>query len=263
MTGNDMNRNDMTRNDMTRNDMSCKEWRRCLTELSRGHLCDVSERHRALAHAGVCNDCRRFFEAQSALTAAETAMASEIATLSPPPELEDLLLAEFSSHARRTRRDFRKSSLLRAAALGAIAAALAIAWLAMPRKTSPQLPVAASLPQVVAAAVAAPPKPAIPEAPKAPVPRLRRRSRPSPSPAADTEPFIAIPYTLPLDPRERAAVVRMEMPVAALAAVGLRVAAPDSSASAQADVIVGEDGRMRAIRLLSISNSNPDRSIHQ
>jgi hypothetical protein len=47
--------------------------------------------------------------------------------------------------------------------------------------------------------------------------------------------------------------MHLEMPVAALAAAGLTVTVPDPRASAQTDVIVGEDGRIRAIRLLSIS----------
>ena len=73
---------------------------------------------------------------------------------------------------------------------------------------------------------------------------------------SETQPFIAIPYTLPLDPDEPARIVRMSLPVPALTAAGFSIAVPDTGAQAEADVLVGEDGRPRAIRILSISNSD-------
>jgi hypothetical protein len=45
----------------------------------------------------------------------------------------------------------------------------------------------------------------------------------------------------------------MEMPVAALIAAGLPLAISDPAAQAKADVLIGEDGRPRAVRLISIS----------
>jgi hypothetical protein len=86
----------------------------------------------------------------------------------------------------------------------------------------------------------------------------RRPRRPAP---AQPEPFIAIPYTEPLAPYERAAVVRMDLPMAAIIAAGLPVPPADPSAQARADVLVSQDGRARAIRLISISNVNLERRI--
>jgi hypothetical protein len=57
---------------------------------------------------------------------------------------------------------------------------------------------------------------------------------------------------MPLEPAERASIVRMEMPVAALVAAGMPLFAADTGARVQADVVVGEDGLARAIRLISI-----------
>jgi hypothetical protein len=76
---------------------------------------------------------------------------------------------------------------------------------------------------------------------------------------ADAPPFIAIPYTEPLSPYERASVVRMELPVAAVIATGFRVQTPDPGGRVNADVLVGQDGRAHAIRFLSISTSDPNR----
>jgi hypothetical protein len=81
----------------------------------------------------------------------------------------------------------------------------------------------------------------------------KRRAKPAPKPEA---PFIAIPYTLPLDPRERVDVVRMNMPVAALIAAGLPVGPADPTGQVKTDVLLGQDGRARAVRLVSVVSSN-------
>jgi hypothetical protein len=70
------------------------------------------------------------------------------------------------------------------------------------------------------------------------------------------QPFVPIPYVLPPAPDERLEVVRMRMPVAALIADGFRMQTADMGAQAEADVIVGQDGRARAVRLISISSLN-------
>ena len=87
-----------------------------------------------------------------------------------------------------------------------------------------------------------------------------RPSQPVPTESAvaqeSEQPFVPIPYVTPLGPYERAEVVRMEVPVAALIAAGFQVRTADPGARAQADVVVGQDGRARAIRLISISRFN-------
>jgi hypothetical protein len=70
------------------------------------------------------------------------------------------------------------------------------------------------------------------------------------APSIDEEnPFVAIPYTVPPVPGEYTTVARMEIPVPALIAAGFRVEAADPAAVVDADVLVGEDGRVRAIRI--------------
>ncbi len=66
----------------------------------------------------------------------------------------------------------------------------------------------------------------------------------------EQSPFVEIPYLPPLDPRENAAIVRMNIRVAALIAAGYRVAA-DPDTIVPADVLVGEDGRAHAVRVLA------------
>jgi hypothetical protein len=235
--------------------MSCLAWRGSLIDLARERLFDVTERNRITSHLSICPECRLFMDQQIALTAAATALAGEMSVLAPPPDLESVVLAEFVA-VRSSRPRYWKPLAL----MGAIAAGVVIAWV-VPRERPSQPQPAATPERVVSPAIEAPPPVQQKEVP----PAVRAHNQPSPTPAGTPEPqpFLAIPYTVPLDPGERATLMRMQMPVTALTAVGLTVATPDPGASAQADVIVGEDGRIRAIRLLSISDSISDRSIHQ
>lgn len=66
--------------------------------------------------------------------------------------------------------------------------------------------------------------------------------------------FVEIPYVAPLAPYERTNVMRMEVPVEALIAAGFEVQGQEPGAAVTADVLVGQDGRAHAIRLLSNSN---------
>ncbi|HLN00643.1 MAG TPA: hypothetical protein VK335_15250 [Bryobacteraceae bacterium] len=78
---------------------------------------------------------------------------------------------------------------------------------------------------------------------------------PAPS-GPQEEPFVAIPYVVPPAPYERTAVVRMVIPVAALPSAGITIQMADVSGTVPADVLVGQDGRALAIRLVRDSNFN-------
>jgi hypothetical protein len=82
------------------------------------------------------------------------------------------------------------------------------------------------------------------------------------APAGD-QPFVQIPYVAPRAPYERAEVMRMKVPLTALIAAGFEVHSPDIGAAVNADVLVGQDGRALAIRLVPSSISNPDRRLDQ
>jgi hypothetical protein len=73
--------------------------------------------------------------------------------------------------------------------------------------------------------------------------------RPAPHIAgADETGFVAVPYVPPIASYERSSVVSMQIPVASLLAEGYSLAG-DPSSVVQADVLLGEDGRMHAVRL--------------
>jgi hypothetical protein len=68
----------------------------------------------------------------------------------------------------------------------------------------------------------------------------------------DTEtPFVPIPYVPPLDSYETATVLRVNVPVAALIAAGYRAPMADPAAIVVVDLLVGDDGRAHAVRLVS------------
>lgn len=155
------------------------------------------------------------------LNAAMRRLASESAQPEPPVEIEAALLAEFD----RTHR--RKRVLSWTITAGAIAASVVLVWSVQSGPDSK-----ATAPAV---AVSSPPV--------------------SEDAWASDRPFVAIPYVTPLAPYERTQVVRMEVPVAALIAAGLPMSTADVGAHAEADVVVGQDGRARAVRLVSVSSS--------
>jgi hypothetical protein len=231
--------------------MNCDLWRSRLTELAGGRLSDA-ERNGIASHLRECPDCSLFLEEQMVLTTALTELAADT-VMAPPPYLEPILLAEFDSRKLWRRRYFKP-----AAAMGAIAAALAC--FAVLHAPPPRARLRLAIPRTE---IAGSPPVAVMPVPKPVRKPVRRKS--VPKPADDEGPFVAIPYTVPLDPRERVTVMRVEMPVAALTAVGLTTVAPDPLASAQADVVVGEDGRIHAIRLRSLYSpiSDSERSINQ
>jgi hypothetical protein len=215
--------------------MNCRTYRGELLEAARG---DALSRE-AKIHIDGCASCSRFFEEQIALSAAYAAVEEQA-----PPEIESSLLAEFDWVRRK-----RKLARLGAASL--LLAAGVAAVMLLPKKPAATpgapAPIASSAHETVR-----PPTPAsVPsKAPARPRGATKRRAVSVPE-----TPFLQIPYTLPLQPYERASVVRMEMPVAALISAGLPIQTANTGAQAQADVVIGEDGRARAVRLISIAGN--------
>lgn len=191
-------------------------------------------------HREGCKCDRIAFERQARLSAASRVLAAEAARYSAPATVENALLREMANVQRLRRRRIAYS-----VGSGAIAAALALTvW--MTHRIAPGPRVVAIAPHVepVAATVVMAAEPVV-------VKHRGRAVKPKPAPQT---PFISIPYTLPLQPYERADVMRMDVPVAALIAVGLPISMADPAAVARADVLVGQDGRARAIRLVTSSN---------
>jgi hypothetical protein len=62
--------------------------------------------------------------------------------------------------------------------------------------------------------------------------------------------FVPVPFVEPIGPNERTQLVRVNIPVGALAKWGLSVTAANPNRSVDAEVVVGEDGLARAVRFI-------------
>jgi hypothetical protein len=81
----------------------------------------------------------------------------------------------------------------------------------------------------------------------------RANPRPANPRAASPVEFMRIPSAIGLPELESGTVLRMELPLAALPEYGLDIAPDAMRTSVEADVLVGQDGQPRAIRLVGIS----------
>lgn len=240
--------------------MTCRECRDVTLEVARNRAAPFVERA-VLAHTTGCVDCGRRLEQAVALTAGLRAVAHEAKGQSASADVEERLMAAFAAqHEQRPLvRPWRAVAmrLLPRAAAIALCAGLAAWWAKAPA------PPAASPPQVAravppAATVALPvPASAAPREQPKPTPTQSRplARRPSPVPAkppVEAVGFVAIPAAAGLPDFESGEIVRLDVPVAALPNYGLEI--PSGSQSAiQANLLIGQDGQARAIRLVNLA----------
>lgn len=77
-------------------------------------------------------------------------------------------------------------------------------------------------------------------------------------PVIRPEGFVAVPTAAGLPQFESGAIVRMSLPVAVLPAYGVDISPASGDDPIEADVLVGQDGRARAIRLVA-NNTRSDK----
>lgn len=101
----------------------------------------------------------------------------------------------------------------------------------------------------------APPASVTPPASRGPVAPARQRPRPARGAAAALRPagFVPLPEAAALPPFESGSIVRLEVPVASLPGYGFDISPASDVEAVEADVLVGQDGQARAIRLVTNS----------
>lgn len=218
----------------------CGEYRPRLIELARG-TAGQEERRELMAHVDLCGECARVLDEQLMLSAALGTLSDD--EIPEMQQIEARVLAEFD----RTVWQRRRASMWVFAA--GLAAAALVGAVALQHRAQPVRHEVAPIMSTIQAA-----EPVEIPAPRqvsaAPVARVRHVTVPRPV-KQESQPFLPIPYTVPLAPEERATVVNMQVPVAALIAAGFKVATADPGAVVDADVLVSQDGRARAIRFNS------------
>ena len=145
-------------------------------------------------------------------------------------------------HFRRRRQ--LRARIVWAAAIttGAIAAGIAALLMAPPMPKPPQAVVFHAAPPII-------PRPATVVLTRHPVPKKRITVQAGRDTEVATE-FYALPDVDNLAPVEDTTVVRVRLPRSAMRMVGLPVNEERMSEHIQADVVLGQDGLMRAVRFL-------------
>ena len=236
------------------NEMTCREFDEVVHAFVRLELLDVNLREAALEHAAGCVNCaERMVDAVALAEAVETAGRS-FREQQTPPGVEAAVLAAFRSHHRRVerRRIFEWSTV------GAAAAVLLIfLWTASGRSKNQVQVFQGNSGKDVAAQSKEPldVKEAAP-APKKEV--TQSAAAPAAAPSANDAPagetfvasdFVPVPFTGGITPGDPGMVVRVQLTRASLAQLGYPVASMPGDDLIQADVLVGEDGWPRGVRL--------------
>ena len=180
----------------------------------------------AAEHLGECAACRSAAVRDHRLEQGLHALAAEWRDLEAPPRVEAAMLAAYRGHmglaGRAGRTTWPRAFLLAAAAAILVAAALMLMQYRRPNprvhhRTGPELAI---------------------------VQAVDLESMDAPSG------FIPLPNAGQIDANEQTDVVRVELPRTAMAALGYAVTPDQSEDTVEADVMLGADGAVRAVRFL-------------
>ena len=245
----------------------CEEVRAILIAVARGENVSPPGTRFLREHVETCGACRRRLANERMLTAGLSALAAATPA-TPPASIKAAMIAEFRGTGDRfsspvNRGLWQRFAGVRAWSLAAaVAAALLLAFF-LPRWRRQETPVRQAEVPVVAVLkprVVKPPVVELPATPPAVIAgskaahKAPRRAKPQPAPVDDppevATDFIEIPYVEPLRPDQRADVFRVQMPRANMAVFGLPVVGGRLDSRITADVLMGEDGVVRAVRFI-------------
>ena len=258
--------------------MTCQDLDDALLDLARGTSLGPGTVAAVESHVEHCAKCAARLARERELTAGLRALAASTVSEAGSPHLEQRLLRAFAelhpTHAAEPRRASARGWLTAAAAALVLAGAGALG-VTLLRGPEPVVPtsngvaqhspaVPPSTPGATAIgsnpAVAAPvtddatPPPADPRAPRRP----RKPAADGPEPAT-MEGFVALPAAAGLPELESGRIIRIDLPVASLPAYGVDVIPDLRRPDVEADLLVGQDGQPRAIRLVTVNSNSRSR----
>jgi hypothetical protein len=248
--------------------MTCRQHRGALVDLARRAPPDLAGRD-VEAHVRECSACAAELVRQRELTAVLHELAAEAAASEAPADLEARLIAAFAARQPLqpgiAPRGGRRAGRWIAAAAAAAGLSIAI-WSGaggrfgdVPADRHPAAAPERNVPGGAAAAASRPstaPPPVVPGGTsREPTVRARRPAGAPTAPAAGTasdQPleFQTVPAAAGLPPLESARIVRLELPVSALPEYGVEIVSYAAVSAVQADLLVGQDGMARGIRLV-------------
>ncbi len=267
--------------------MNCHRFEMIVNDLARNQPLDAATCDRALAHAKICPQCAARLAGERAVTAGLQTVAESAGDQQAPPLIEAALRRAFRERASVVNASAIRFAPARAGdwthwaagTAATILVALSVLWplgrqeqlsdaLQEARSRLPKLRAQTQQPRQLSPERAANPTARLGEnvlAQQGARPAAVRRSanlRPhTASPGGDmpelgrrapgiSTPFLPFLYADDLLPLETGQVVRIEMPRTALESFGLPMSEDRSAGRIQVDVLLGEDGLARGIRLL-------------
>ena len=263
--------------------MTCQDLDDALLDIARGTMLGPGSVAAVESHVEYCARCATRLARERELTAGLRALAASTADEAGSPHLEQQLMRAFAelhpAYAAQPGSASTRGWLAAAAAAVFVVGAGALG-VALLRGPEPVVPASNGLAQQspavqpstpggnsggtssgsnpdVAATVAAhdvTPQRAGP----------KRSQRPRKSAADDAEPasmegFIALPAAAGLPDLESGRIIRIDLPVASLPAYGVEVIPDLRRSDVEADLLVGQDGQPRAIRLVTMSSNSRSR----
>lgn len=242
--------------------MTCRAHRQAIVDLARGVVMPAAVTAAAESHLAGCAACSMERRRQTELTGGLRALADASARWIPPASLERRFEAAVAA-ARRAEPAIDRHGHLRWWALAAAASILVVSWLylqsgraaapaARETRAAQPAPHTASLDRDRQAPLPQPSERSASKQASGALPSRPRRGRATAGaqPPVRTVEFVAIPGAIGLPALESATIVRTELPVSVLPSYGVEIAADAARAAVPADVLVGQDGQARAIRLV-------------
>lgn len=250
--------------------MTCAEAREAILDLARDVSMPENVRLAVEQHLDGCTNCAGELERQRDLTEALSALAAEAETWKTSRGIEERLHEAFvarSQVAPTPQFRSRQTDRWLYALAGAAVIAMAV-WLGSRPSTAPSSDAGASTaaspvksPVVSTPLAAEGNKPAssMVEAKVSPQRPVSVRAASGRRAAAPRQvrsfEFVTLPAAAGLPDLESGSVVRIAVPVGALPEYGFDIAQAGSKTTVDADVLVGQDGLARAIRLVSAEES--------
>ncbi|HWQ32209.1 MAG TPA: hypothetical protein VNQ79_04945 [Blastocatellia bacterium] len=253
--------------------MNCREFEQSIVELSDGGLMDAAQRSLAQAHAEACAHCAERLAAERRTVAALRALAARDSAVSAPAHLRHALEAAFDENcaalnqAPVTARQWLRRGLAAAAAILLLFALAVSIWQRMnEQEIKADGKQTETAPATVPHREAAAPEvqtgqpdndSAVSQVAGRTETSARRRSRHPvktelrPTTANDEElaELFALTPLAATEPAEFEQVVSIEIPRSTLMLWGVPVNADRAGENVKAEVVIGEDGVARAIRL--------------
>ena len=247
--------------------MTCQELRAALVDHARDALSGIGSQAAIESHLEHCHTCATEFARQRALTQALRIVARASAHEAAPPVIEERLLEAFAaqhSHAAPVVKRRLAPWLAAAASIAILGGVSYGVW------SRAEVSEVRSTPE--AADVRLKPDATRGLKPDNPDVRLKpdttrglkpdttralatRAARPASRPGLRIEDFVALPGVVGLPAFESGRIVRVDLPVSSLPAYGVELVPDAAHTEVQADVLVGQDGQVRAIRLVRTSDA--------